>query len=541
MRRWNGWGDESQDFPLKHDGQVFLEDRLGPARPLADARLDQVIATVPPSRLPDHRLISIDAEDRVRHARGQSFADWLALRSGEFGTFPDGVAHPRGGDDIRELLDFCAREGVTAIPYGGGTSVVGHVTPLASERPVLTIDLGGMNKLIELDRESQIATFGPGTPGPLIEDELRAEGFTLGHFPQSFELSTAGGWVATRSSGQQSLRYGRIEQMFAGGRLETPAGTLEIPTFPASAAGPDLREMILGSEGRLGILSEVKLRVTPLPERESFHVAFLPGWRSARELVRTVAQGKVQLSMLRLSNPTETATHLTLAGHARAVGWLKRYLSVRGLGDDKCMLTYGLTGSRAQCRAAHRQIKHAIKAAGGVNTGTALGRKWRQTRFRSPYLRNGLWRAGYCVDTLETSADWRNVDALEAAIERTLHDALAAEHEPVHVFTHLSHVYAQGSSIYTTYVFRCAETYEQTHERWRRLKRAGSRAIVAGGGSISHHHGVGVDHASYLHAEKGALGLAAIGALAKTFDPAGIMNPGKLLPDNRADAEDGGE
>lgn len=529
MRRWNGWGDERVDFPLRRDGREFLADRLGKAKPPTEATLAEVVSKVPPSRLTGHPLISTDPEDRVRHARGQSFPDWLAMHGGEFGVFPDGVAHPANIQDVRDLVDFCAREDVVVIPYGGGTSVVGHLTPPPSARPVLSIDLGRMDRLTDLDRESQIATFGPGAPGPVVEEQLRAEGYTLGHFPQSFELSTVGGWVVTRSSGQQSLRYGRMEQLFAGGRLETPVGTLEIPTFPASAAGPDLREMVMGSEGRLGVLSEVKMRVSPLPERESFHVAFLPNWDVARELARTVAQGRLQLSMLRLGNPPETATHLTLAGHPRMVGVLERYLSARGLGADKCMLTYGLTGSRAQCRAAHRQIKRTIKAAGGVDTGTPLGRKWEQTRFRSPYLRNGLWQAGYAVDTLETSADWRNVDSLVDSIEAALRDGLSDDGERVHVFTHLSHVYPQGSSIYTTYVFRCAPTYEEMLERWRSLKGAVSRAIVEGGGSISHHHGVGTDHAPYLAEEKGELGLAAIAALARRFDPGGIMNPGKLL------------
>src|SRR5690606_15611542 len=157
------------------------------------------------------------------------------------------------------------------IPYGGGTSVAGHINPIDQGRPILTVSLAHMNRLIDLDRESQLATFGAGTPGPLVEAQLRAHGYTLGHFPQSFEYSTVGGWVVTRSSGQQSLRYGRIEQLFAGGRMETPVGPLTMPTLPAASAGPDLRELVLGSEGRFGILTEATVRVTPLPEHESFH------------------------------------------------------------------------------------------------------------------------------------------------------------------------------------------------------------------------------------------------------------------------------
>lgn len=529
MRRWNGWGDDSNDFPLRPDGRSFLEERLGKGELLPEAKLKDVLARVPKSRISAHPLISTDAEDRVRHARGQSFGDWIAMRSGEFGSFPDGVAHPTGSSEVRELIDFCAREGVDVIPYGGGTSVVGHLTPRA-ERPVLSLDVSSMNRLIALDRTSNLATFGAGATGPEVERQLRENGYTLGHFPQSFELSTVGGWVAARSSGQQSLRYGRIEQLFAGGRVETPSGTLEIPTIPASAAGLDVREMVLGSEGRIGVITEVTVRVTPLPEQEDFYVAFMPNWSAGRDLLRRLAQGKVQLSMLRLSDPSETQTHLTLVGKPRSVALLKRYLRGRDLDASMTMLTIGVTGSKVQCAAAMAIVKPMVKESGGVLTGTLLGKRWEETRFRSPYLRNGLWEAGYAVDTLETCTDWNNVGPLAEAVDTALRDGLAGEGERVHVFTHISHVYPQGSSLYTTYVFRLGHDFAQTERRWRTLKAAASEAIVAGGGTISHHHGVGTDHAPYLPAEKGPLGVAAIESVLKSFDPDGIMNPGKLLP-----------
>jgi alkyldihydroxyacetonephosphate synthase len=308
MRRWNGWGDDANDFPLKASGLAFLKDTLGPGRPLPDATWEQVLARVPASRLPAHPLVNTAADIRVRHARGQSLPDWLAMRSGEFGVFPDGVAEPESADDIRALLAWAAEQDVLLVPYGGGTSVAGHINPPAQEKPVLTLSLARMNRLLSLDRESQIARFGPGTNGPAVEQQLRERGYVLGHFPQSWELSTVGGWVASRSSGQQSLRYGRIEQLFAGGSMETLDGTLDIPTLPASSAGPDLREVVLGSEGRFGIISDVALRVTPLPEHESFHVAFMPDWPGAVALVRSLVQARVPLSMLRLSNAEETRT-----------------------------------------------------------------------------------------------------------------------------------------------------------------------------------------------------------------------------------------
>lgn len=532
MKRWNGWGDDANDlnYELSKSALGFLESLIGKAKPLPDASLQQVLATVPASRLPQHALYSTDAEDRLRHARGQSLPDWLALRSGRVGTFPDAVAYPQSSDDVRALLLHAQTQQIDVIPYGGGTSVVGHINPEPNGRPVLTIDTTRMNKLLALDKQSQIATFGAGTVGPQVESQLAPLGYTLGHYPQSWELSTIGGWVASRSSGQQSMRYGRIEQMFAGGRIETLKGTLEIPTFPATSAGPDLREFFLGTEGRLGIITEVKARVTPLPGHEAFHVLFFPSWEIALAAVREIVQSKMQLSMMRLSNRMETFTQLKLAGSARVIALLEWYLRKRGIGDDKVMFTFGVTGSKAQCAMPLRLTRQIARRHGAVGAGPALGKKWEHSRFRSPYLRHGLWDAGYAVDTMETAIDWVRVADAAAAIQGDIAGALADEGERVHAFTHLSHMYGQGSSVYTTYIFRCGNSYEETKARWDKLKAAGAEAIVRFGGTISHQHGVGKDHAKYLQAEKGELGIEAIRGLVAMFDPQQQMNPGKLLP-----------
>lgn len=529
MRRWNGWGDETTVMALPAAGEAFLAARVGPGQRLADASLAQVLDTVPVSRLPAHPLVSVAAEERVRHARGQSLPDWLAMRSGEFGIFPDGVACPETAAQVRELLDWARTHDVVVIPYGGGTSVVGHINPQACARPVLTVSLERLNQLLEIDEDSLLATFGPGANGPQVESQLRAHGYTLGHFPQSWELSTLGGWVASRSSGQQSLRYGRIEQLFAGGTLETFAGPLVIPTFPASAAGPDLRELVLGSEGRFGILSEVKVRITRLAAQEHFYAVFLPDWNQAMQAVRQLVQARVPLSMLRLSGAVETQTQLVLAGQPRPIAWLEKYLALRGAGDGKCMLTFGVTGNRVQNAASLRQARKLLKGFGGVFTGRVLGRKWAEHRFGFPYLRHSLWSAGYVVDTLETATDWSNVDNLLQQVEASLREGLAAEGERVHVFTHLSHAYGEGSSLYTTYVFRPGASYAEALARWQRLKRAASLAIVGQHGTISHQHGVGRDHAAYLPVEKGALGMAALRALSAHFDPQQQLVPGVLI------------
>jgi alkyldihydroxyacetonephosphate synthase len=533
MRRWNGWGDDTIAFALQPGALAFLAARIGKGSAMLDATFEQACAAVAPSRLAlqpyTHPLIDTSAAVRVNNALGQSLPDWFKLRHGLIGAVPDGVAFPDSAQQVRELLAHAGRLGVAVIAHGGGTSVAGHLTVAANAGPTLSVNLTRLRALHHLDTEAQLATFGAGVFGPDLEAQLRAHGYMLGHFPQSFEYSTLGGWIVTRSSGQQSLRYGRIEQLFAGGSLETPSGTLTIPTFPASAAGLDLREMVLGSEGRIGILTEATVRVTPLPEHEAFHAIFFPNWAAARLAVREVVQAKLPLSMLRLSNRLETETMLTLAGHAPLIGALQTYLGWRGCNDDKCMLMVGVSGQKSTAKAALKNVLALTRARGGVHIGTTMGDKWKQNRFRNVYLRNAAWQHGYVIETVETAVDWPRVDQMMAAVEQAATAALATFGERVHAYTHLSHLYAQGASVYTTFVYRMAGEFDVDMVRWRALKGAVCGAIVVHGGTISHQHGVGLDHAPYLAAEKGPLGIGAMAALFRHFDPQALMNPGKLV------------
>src|SRR5262245_9997320 len=332
LRRWNGWGEEGADPELNPDARRLLEREIGPAVTdlPPDARLEDVVAAVPPTRLPAADGLSLGAEDRVRHARGQSLPDWMALRSGRLGAVPDAVAHPASDDDVREALRMAAVNGARVIPYGGGTSVVGGVTPAPDDdRPTLTIALDGITGLTNLDEQSGLGTFGAGTVGPDIEAALKPFGLTLGHFPQSFERSTLGGWVAARSAGQQSMGFGRIEALFAGGRVVAPAGTLDLPAHPASAAGPDLRQLVLGSEGRLGVITSASVRAVQAPQREAFPAWFMPDWPRAVEGARVIARSGLPLSMLRVSTPWETRSLLALSGRSRSADLLNRYLHLR--------------------------------------------------------------------------------------------------------------------------------------------------------------------------------------------------------------------
>ena len=530
-RRWNGWGEDGARAAVPGSAVELLRDRLGTGVPRPDAALATVAQAVPRGRLASHPLVSMEAAARVQVACGQGFPDLLALRSGRFAAFPDGVARPSSREEVRALLEFALRTGANVIPWGGGTSVAGQVRALPSDAPVLVLSLERMSGLLSFQPEARLATFGAGIAGRHLEAHLRARGCTLGHFPQSFELSTLGGWVATRSRGQQSLRYGRIEDLFAGGHLEAPAGALDLPPFPASSAGPDVREWILGSEGRLGILTEVIVRLAPLPEREIFPAFAFRDLERARACVRALVAHGLPLSMLRLSTPRETEVSLAAAGRPKGAGLLEPVLALRGikLGGSALLVT-AVTGRRAPVRSGARELGRVVREWGGVRV-PGLGGAWARSRFRAPYLRDALWDLGYGVDTVETATTWDAHAALQAALEGALASALQPEDERTLVFSHLSHAYPTGANLYTTFVFRLAADPEATLARWRRLKDAASRAIVASGGTISHQHGVGMDHRLYLPGEKGPLAVEAMRKLAAVFDPSRVLNPGKLFED----------
>lgn len=529
MRRWNGWGDESVDYPLTGSVIRYLEQTVGEAGPARGVSFEQVLASVPKSRLPESSPASTDPADRLLHARGQSLPDWAAFGSGEIGTFPDGVAYPETDDQVRELLGWAKSSGTVLIPYGGGTSVVGHINPLPSDRPVVTVDMSRMNSLLELDETSRLAVFGAGVTGPSLEEQLRGRGYTLGHYPQSHELSTLGGWIAARSSGQQSYYYGRIEDLFAGGHVETPAGPLDLPGVPASAAGPDIRQMVLGSEGRLGIITRASVRIREIPERESFFGVFFRDWRSGVSSLRESAHEGIPVSMLRLSDPVETETTLILSGKESLLKWGNKGLNVLGYSSGRCLMIFGVTGSRAETGFAKKRAISVARAHGGLYTGDLIGRAWKKSRFLTPYLRNTLWDRGYATDTLETAIPWSKVEETAEGMRKTIRASFEERGERALIFYHLSHVYKDGASIYLTCVFRRADTSAETLRCWESFKTRVSRYIVECGGTISHQHGVGVDHAPYLETEAGPTGVHMLRALMRDADPDGLLNPGKLI------------
>ncbi len=527
MKRWNGWGLTGTRVAVPEPFAQLLLTKLGATQAGPNATFDESLKAVPESLLEGESGFDTSPQIRLKNAVGQSFPDWVHIRSGKVARFADAVVCPNNDDEVEALLKRAETLGAKVLVRGGGTSVAGHFELKGIERPVILLCTDRLNRLRNIDTESGLAEIEGGATGPQVEAALAEHGFMLGHHPQSFELSTLGGWVATRSAGQFASRYGRIEDLFVGGKLITPKGPIETLSVPASAAGPSLQHLMMGSEGRMGLISRCTMKVRRTPETQTFHGAYLPDPTTAVTALREIAQAELGLSMSRLSLPHETQTSFAMTERLAAQALSKVIRVVQG--PDACLLLYGASGSPKRVSAALDAVKQIVKKHRGVVIGTAIGKHWYETRFLQPYMRETIWEAGYGTDTAETAVAWNKVEATVADIRHGLLTALSDEGEQVHAFSHLSHVYSHGASIYTTYMFRLADDHEANMERWRKLKVAISTAIMSNGGTISHQHGVGHDHLPYMEAEKGKLGLHVLGAAIDAVDPSGLLNTGNLL------------
>jgi len=537
--RWWGWGDPAHPPVLPAHALDFLRETVGVAtHPRPPVALEQVRLAAPVlSESTTAALREIvgaegvrdDHAERVVHAAGKGYPDLVRLRAGLPEGAPDAVVRPGDREQLRAVLDRCAQASVAVVPWGGGTSVVGGVAPLRGEHAaVIALDMGRMARILELDRISRTVTVQAGIRAPALERALVPSGFTLGHFPQSFEYVSLGGCAATRSAGQASSGYGRIEQMVLGLHFAAPAGEIELAPVPANAAGPELRRLLIGSEGTLGVIDELTLRVRPAPRERVYEGVFFADFAAGVEALRELAQQRAYPDVARLSDEAETRMSLALAGAGGVKGRLGRaYVGLRGYGEG-CLAILGFEGEAEEVAARRKRTLDLARRGGGLAVGRSPGEAWRKGRFSAPYLRDELLTQGVMVETLETATRWSNVRALHRAVATAIADALAAEGTPGLVMCHVSHLYETGASLYFTFIARQRDGAEL--EQWAAVKGAASRAIVAGGGTITHHHAVGRDHAPWLEDEIGHEGVAALRALKGELDPAGIMNPGKLLP-----------
>jgi alkyldihydroxyacetonephosphate synthase len=533
--KWWGWGDPGVPAGLDEQAQGVLREQIGELEPWPLARELERFELPPPQPLPAALVEAVgaervfsDPEDRLRHATGRGYADLARLREGRLESAPDAVLLPPDAEAVRRLLGVCAREGVAVVPFGGGTSVVGGVEPVrgAHER-LVSLDLRALSE-VEVDRRSLTARLGAGLRGPEAEGALGREGLTLGHFPQSFEYATVGGFAATRSAGQASSGYGRFDALVTRVRLLAPEGELETLDTPHTAAGPSLRELVVGSEGVLGVIPEVTVRVRPAPSVRRYEAWIAESFAAGAEIVRALAQGPGLPEIIRVSDEEETRSSLALSGPRGAAGRLfDAYLGVRRRREG-ALIVVGYEGEEESVARRRALTVRALRAGGAAYLGRAAGSSWEHGRFHGPYLRDTLMEMGAMVETLETAQTWSRFGELHAAVGGAIRGALRAEGTPGLVLCHLSHAYADGASLYFTFISRARR--EAPLEQWGAVKRAACEAIVAHGGTITHHHGVGRDHAPYMPAEVGKAGIEVLRAVKERLDPAGVMNPGKLFP-----------
>jgi alkyldihydroxyacetonephosphate synthase len=532
--KWWGWGDPDKRLALPPSALAMLRSELGAGEPTPRVSLDDV-AVAGPRALPEAVTQAVNPasiltahEQRVRRAAGKGYPDLIRLRTGRLGVAPDAVVMPGNPEQVATLLEACSREGVAVVPFGGGTSVVGGVEPHPGEHDrLISLDMRRMRG-VEIDPVSMTATLGPGLRGPEAEEALRREGYTLGHFPQSFEYATIGGFAATRSAGQASSGYGRFDALVTALAMIAPAGELRTRQTPHTAAGPALRELALGSEGVLGAITEVTVRLHTAP-RFSHHEGWIAAdFPSGCELVRGLAQAGALPEVMRLSDEAETRISLAMSGASSAKRALMgAYLGLRRRRGG-CLVICGWEGDRDSVARRRALAAPLLRAAGGVSLGAAPGRAWNRGRYEGPYLRDELIELGYLVETLETAHTWSRLGELYERVGGAISSALEAQGTPGIVMCHLSHAYPDGASLYFTFISRARGGAEI--EQWRAVKSAACEAIVAAEGTITHHHGIGRDHAPYMPAEVGETGIEALRALKHRLDPAGIMNPGKLLP-----------
>lgn len=518
MHPWR-WGDPAAATDLPESALALVDLAFGlqerpavpaagpPASALGPELLDGLREIVGA----EHVLV--DDDTRALRTRGKSTPDLLRARAGDLDDAPDAIVRPDGHGEVEAVLAWASRHRVAVVPFGGGTCVTGG---LAARRDglagVVSLDLVRMKWLLAVDEVSMTATLQPGLRGPEAEALLAAHGLTLGHHPQSYPHASIGGFAATRSSGQSSAGYGRFDAMVVGLTAATPTGSLDLGSAPANAAGPDLRQLLLGSEGAFGVITSVTVRVRRLPTAKVYE-----GWRwssfaAGADAMRTLAQAGLLPTVLRLSDESETA--INLADPA----------SIGGTEDPGCLMIAGYEGTPEQVEAGRAAVTAVLAGRGGTALGTGPGERWAHGRYGAPYLRDSLLDHGVLVETLETATFWSDRERLYAEVKAALTASLG---EGALVLCHVSHVYETGCSLYFTVAARQGE---DPLAQWRAAKAAASDAIVAVGATITHHHAVGTDHLPWFAQEIGEVGVRVLRAVKAELDPVGILNPGVLIP-----------
>src|SRR6478736_8911121 len=513
------WGDPAAAGPLPDATRGLVELAFGIHESPAVSSVSLPPGSLPAAVLGELRAllgaehVLTDDETRRLRTRGKSTPDLLRARAGDLTDAPDAVVRPGSHEEVAAVLAFAVEHHLAVVPFGGGTSVTGGlVARREGFAGVLSLDLVRMKRLLAADHTSMTATLEPGLRGPEAEALLAAEGLTLGHYPQSWEFASIGGFAATRSSGQSSAGYGRFDSVVVALTVATPRGRLDLGSAPSNAAGPDLRQLVLGSEGAFGVITSVTVRVRRVPATSVYEGWRWPSFAEGAAAMRTLAQSGLLPTVIRLSDEAETAINLA------------RPDEIGGTGAGGCLMIAGYEGASEAVATRQAAVTTVLTGIGGEWLGEEPGRAWAHGRFGAPYLRDSMRDVGVLVETLETATFWSNAERLYAGVKAALEAALG---EPTMVLCHVSHVYETGCSLYFTVA---TPEGEDPLGRWQAAKAAASDAIVAAGATITHHHAVGTDHKPWLAAEIGEVGVSVLRAVKADLDPAGILNPGVLIP-----------
>lgn len=527
-----GWGQSEKAHELPNAARKWLRREIGwTPRSTPPEALTSV--TTAATRLPDASsaaLIDIvgadhvrtDGPSRLRRGAGRSYLDLIRRRGGDVSGLPDAVVLPGSHDEVLAVLGRCVDDDIAVMPFGGGTSVVGGLAGGAGEhRAVVAVDVARLTAIDSIDAKSCLVTAGAGLRGPEFESRMARYGLTLGHFPQSYEFATLGGYAATRSAGHASTGYGRFEELVAAVRLATPVGSWRVGRPPASAAGPDLLGLVLGSEGVLGVITELTLRVRPAPEVKHYEGWSFRSLPRALEGLRQLARAELLPDIARLSDPAETRANLVMAGSSKANA-LQAVLRARGHGAG-CLLIVGWEGDPDRVGVRRRAASSLLRRCEAVRIGRSVGQSWLSSRYSAPYLRDALLDVGLLVETLETAASWSDLADVHEATRGALNESLSRSDKKPLVMCHVSHVYPTGASLYFTVL--ADRDDDRPLQQWLMAKRVATDALLSAGGGLTHHHGVGIDHAPWLAHEIGDLGVAVLHAVKDRLDPTGICNP----------------
>ena len=548
--KWWGWGDDDVAFTHEDKPSLapFIKENLGvdlnqvTEHPPSFGDLDVPTPQLDPAlraaleRAVGEEHVSDDPHDRIVHARGKSLRDLVRQRRGDLGRVPDVVLRPGDEAAVTEVLRAALDADAVVIPFGGGTSISGSLeAPREETRTVISVDLERMDAVVAVDPISRLARVQAGVYGPRLEEQLNAQGYTFGHYPDSFTHSTLGGWIATRSSGMQSDRYGDIADSTRGLRVVTPAGLLVTRPVPVTSTGPSVREMVLGSEGRLGIICEATVQVRRLPPERTILGYLFPSWGDSLAAMRDIAASEAAPSVTRVADANETAFSFATKKGSSLLDTLqstalKTFLKrAKGYAlDQMCLGFIGYEGPERHVKQQRKAVGRIVSKHGGLCIGSSPGELYDQKKFDTPYIRDFLLDRGVLADVSETSAPWSELAPLHAAVTGAARGAFADLGCRGWIMCHLSHSYHAGACLYFTFAVVPSGRRDGLEE-YGTVKSAIQQAFVDNGGTLSHHHAVGTEHAEWLEQDISAPGVGMLRALFDGTDPGANLNPGKIV------------